>query len=318
MGVSVRILVTGGAGFIGSHVVERLLEEGREVTVLDDLSTGSLDKLPRAAPGLRFVRGDVADERAVRDALDGCEALIHLAAVASVQASMERPLETHRTNLEGSLRVFEGAAAAGVRRAVLASSAAVYGDVDALPLAEDGPTRPLSPYAADKLAAEHYLAHYHRSGRLPGVALRFFNVYGPRQDASNPYSGVISIFLERARRGAPVTVYGDGRQSRDFVYVRDVAALVTAALRHPVEAEAPVYNVGRGASVSLLELIDTLGRLTAPLRVTHADPRPGDIRHSRADTARLLALAARLETAPPSTPLREGLRAMLEPEPSAS
>lgn len=305
-----RVLVTGGAGFIGSHMVAALLARGASVSVLDDFSTGKRANLP-ADGDLTVTEGDVADPAAVEAALSGCDAFVHLAAVASVERSVREPLVTHRTNLQGSIQLFDEAARQGVRRGLYASSAAVYGDSAALPLAESEPPRPLTPYAADKLAGEHYLSYYHRGGRLNATAFRFFNVFGPRQDPSSPYSGVISIFLDRARRGAPLTVFGDGLQTRDFVYVGDVVNALMAALAvRAAPREMPVYNVARGERVSLLDLLDAIGRLdgiAGPLTVSHAAAREGDIRHSLADTARLRE-ALGWE---PRTPLLAGLAAIL-------
>lgn len=305
-----RVLVTGGAGFIGSHVVRALLGRGHEVVVLDDLSTGKRSNLPDA-PGLTLLVGDVADGAAVRRALAGSSAFLHLAAVASVELSVREPIATHRTNLEGSIQLFSAAAELGVRRGLYASSAAVYGDATALPISEAEPPRPLTPYAIDKLAGEHYLAHYHRTGRLNATAFRFFNVFGPRQDPSSPYSGVISIFLDRARSGAPITVYGDGEQTRDFVYVGDVVAALLAALERQGDVpEMPVYNVARGESVSLNGLLGIVGGLpgvAGPLNVTHGQAREGDIRHSLADPSRLKGALGWT----PRTPLPEGLAAIL-------
>lgn len=309
-----KVLVTGGAGFIGSHMVRALLERGAHVNVLDDFSTGKRENLP-AADGLRVIEGDVADPGAVRAALEGRDAFIHLAAVASVERSVQEPLATHRTNLQGSIQLFEAAARLGVRRGLYASSAAVYGDSTNLPLATTEAPRPLSPYAADKLAGEHYLAFYHRGGRLNATAFRFFNVFGPRQDPASPYSGVISIFLDRARRGAPITVYGDGEQTRDFVYVGDVVAALLAALDRQSDgasapSELPVYNVGRSERVSLLQLLATIERLPgvrAPLSVSHGPAREGDIRHSLADSTPLRTVLGWR----PRTSLAEGLAAIL-------
>jgi UDP-glucose 4-epimerase len=309
-----RVLVTGGAGFIGSHVVRALLARGAHVNVLDDFSTGKRENLP-ASDDVEVIAGDVADPDAVRAALEDRDAFIHLAAVASVERSVQEPLATHRTNLEGSIQLFEAAARQGVKRGLYASSAAVYGDSTNLPLATTEAPRPLSPYAADKLAGEHYLAFYHRGGRLNATAFRFFNVFGPRQDPASPYSGVISIFLDRAQRGAPITVYGDGEQTRDFVYVGDVVAALLAALdRQGVGPDAPpelpVYNVGRSERVSLLALLATIEKLPgvrSPLAVSHGPARQGDIRHSLADSTPLrTALGWQ-----PRTALADGLAAIL-------
>jgi len=326
-----RVLVTGGAGFIGSHVVRALLARGAHVNVLDDFSTGKRENLP-ASDDVEVIEGDVADPDAVRAALEDRDAFIHLAAVASVERSVQEPLATHRTNLQGSIQLFDAAARLGVMRGLYASSAAVYGDSTNLPLATTEAPRPLSPYAADKLAGEHYLAFYHRGGRLNATAFRFFNVFGPRQDPASPYSGVISIFLDRARRGAPITVYGDGEQTRDFVYVGDVVAALLAALDlqggvqggpsstpspltgswrgGEAPAEMPIYNVGRGKRVSLLELLAAIERLpgvAAPLSVSHGPAREGDIRHSLADATTLRAALGWQ----PRISLSDGLAAIL-------
>ena len=306
-----NVLVTGGAGFIGSHLVHLLLGEGHTVTVLDDLSTGKAENLPREGGNLRLLIGDVADQAALDSVLPGQDAAVHLAAVASVEASVREPIRTHRTNLEGSIRLFDSAARLGIRRVLYASSAAVYGNNTDLPLREESEKRPLSPYAADKLAGEHYLAHYHRLDRLDATAFRFFNVFGPRQDPSSPYSGVISIFLDRARRGATITVHGDGTQSRDFVYVGDVvralAAEVTRTSGRP--AEMSVFNVGRGSQVSLLQLLELVRGLPAvrPFEVEFSAPRHGDIHTSLADVSRLRATGWR-----PRSALNEGLAQTLK------
>lgn len=261
--------------------------------MLDDLSTGKSENLPPQGESLRLHVGDVADQSVLNAVLSGQDAAVHLAAVASVEASIREPILTHRTNLEGSIRLFDSAARLGVRRVLYASSAAIYGNNANLPLREESVKMPLSPYAADKLAGEHYLAHYHRRNRLDAAAFRFFNVFGPRQDPRSPYSGVISVFLDRARRGAPITVYGDGNQSRDFVYVGDVvralAAELTRASGRPVEM--PVFNVGRGSQVSLLKLLELVKGLpgVGPFEVEFAPPRHGDIYASLADVSRLRA-----------------------------
>lgn len=308
-----KVLVTGGAGFIGSHLVRLLLEGGKTVTVLDDLSTGKPENLPPENDSLRLHVGDIADQQTLNSVLPGHDAVVHLAAVASVQASVHDPLRTHRTNLEGSIRLFDSAARLGVRRTLYASSAAVYGTNAALPLHEESEKEPLSPYAADKLASEHYLAHYHRLRRLDATAFRFFNVFGPRQDPRSPYSGVISIFLDRARRGAAVTVHGDGTQSRDFVYVADVVRALAAALTPTLErpAEMPVFNVGRGSQVSLLQLLGLVRELPGvqPFGVEFGVARTGDIRKSVADVSKLRATGWE-----PITSLDEGLRQTLQSE----
>lgn len=303
-----RVLVTGGAGFIGSHVVERLVRDGTHVVVLDDLSTGLRSNLPEH-PSVALRVGDAVEADAVAEAIAGCGAVVHLAAVASVQRSVEDPIGTHRANLVATLQVLEAARRQGVRRFVYASSAAVYGDAAPLPADEDAPLEPLSPYAIDKLAGERYLRHYVRAFGLEAVALRFFNVYGPRQRADSPYSGVISRFVDRLERDDVVEVHGDGRQTRDFVAVADVADAVVRSLDAPLPDGFVVANVGTGRGTSLLELIESLGAaLGRPVRPPrHGPPREGDVRDSRADVARLRSV---LGTWSPSE-LRTGLASLV-------
>ena len=284
-----KVLITGGAGFIGSHLVENLLVRGHGVRVLDNLSTGRRENLP-VAGAIEFLCGDVRDFRAVRSAVAGVDAIVHLAAVASVQASVADPLATHAGNFDGTLHLLEAARLGGVRRFLYASSAAVYGDNEESPLTEDARPRLLTPYAADKLAGEHYLRFYAGRYGLDTTAFRFFNVFGPRQDPSSPYSGVVSIFADRLRRGQPVTIFGDGLQTRDFVFVGDLARLLAEALQRR-NLGGLAINVGRGQASSLLDLIAALETLGGrPLERTHVAARGGDIRHSCADVTRLHTL----------------------------
>lgn len=303
-----HVLVTGGAGFIGSHLVDALLARGHRVRVLDNLSSGKSANLPLDDPRLELIEGDVADLTAVRAALAGCSAVAHLAAVASVQASVEDPVATHRSNFIGTLNLCEAMREQGVRRVLFASSAAVYGqNGEGTAIDEDTPKAPLTPYAADKLASEHYLDFYRRQHGLEPAIFRFFNIFGPRQDPASPYSGVISIFTERARAGLPISVFGDGEQTRDFVYVADLVALLVQALEAP-QVEAGAVNVGLGRATSLNQLLALIGELLGGLpQVSHAAPRAGDIRHSRADNRRLLARFA----FPEPTAMREGLARLL-------
>lgn len=284
-----RILVTGGAGFIGSHLVEALLEYGYSVRVLDDLSTGKLSNLPIDRCHLTLVVGDVADASTVARAMKDCTAVVHLAAVASVQASVDDPIGTHQSNFIGTLNICEAMRQAGVRRVVYASSAAIYGNNgEGTAISEDTPKNPLTPYAADKLASEHFLDFYRRQHGLEPVILRFFNIYGPRQDPSSPYSGVISIFSERAQKKLPITVYGDGEQTRDFVYVDDLVKILVQAVAEAKPRNEPV-NVGFNRSTSLNDLATMLSELLGwPLSLTYDAPRAGDIRHSRAENSRLM------------------------------
>jgi UDP-glucose 4-epimerase len=276
-------LVTGGAGFIGSHLVESLVEQGRRVRVLDDFSTGLRANLARLQPAPEIVEGDVADAAAVERAVQGSSVIFHLAALASVQRSVEAPADTHRVCASGTLRVLDAARRAGVRRVVYAASSSAYGIPAGDVQTESDPLQPLSPYAAAKLAGELYAQSFTAAFGLETVRLRFFNIFGPRQRADSPYSGVIALFAAALSAGRTPTVYGDGLQSRDFTFVRDVVQALTRA------AEAPgisgrVYNIGTGHSTSVLDLIAALNhQLGTAITPRHAPGRAGDVRHSRAD-----------------------------------
>jgi UDP-glucose 4-epimerase len=271
-------LVTGGAGFIGSHLCEALLARGDAVRMLDDLSTGRRDNLPPAA---ELIVGDVADPAVVRSAVAGIAGCFHLAAIASVERGMTDWLGTHRANLTGAITLFDAIRHLPEKVPVVyASSAAVYGDAASIPIAEATERRPLSAYGADKYGCElHARVASHVHG-IPTVGLRFFNVYGPRQDPKSPYSGVISIFCERIGRGAPIDIYGDGGQTRDFVYVGDVVAALLAAMKLKA-MDAPVFNVCTGVPISVLDVARTIADLAgSKLDVQHKPPRAGEIRHS--------------------------------------
>lgn len=302
------ILVTGGAGFIGSNLVDALLARGYRVRVLDNLTTGKRSNLPDS-DCLELLEGDVADACIVRRAVDGCRAVVHLAAVASVQASVDDPVGTHQSNLVGTLNLCEAMRDAGVRRVIFASSAAVYGNNgEGQAIDEDTPKAPLTPYAADKLASEHYLDFYQRQHGLEPVVFRFFNIYGPRQDPSSPYSGVISIFTERAQKGMPIAVFGDGEQTRDFLYVGDLVELLVQALEAET-VEQGAINVGLNRATSLNELLAAIGTVLGGLpAVSYQAARGGDIRHSRAGNARLLQ---RFRLPEPATDMRSGLAKLL-------
>jgi len=301
-----KVLITGGAGFIGSHLAEHLLAAGNSVRVLDNLSTGKRENLP-AHPQLEFVQGDIRDKRLVAETARGMDAIVHLAAVASVQASVDDPTGTHETNFDGTLHLLEAARKENIRRFLYASSAAVYGDNTRLPLVEEEILNPLSPYAADKLAGEYYLRFYHAKFGIETTAFRFFNIFGPRQDPSSPYSGVISIFIERVSRGEAVTLFGDGRQTRDFVYVGDLVTLLAQSLLR-AETAGQVINVGRGKQCSLLELLEALEKLTGkPVERRFAAARLGDIVHSCADVSRLVRLFGKT----PETDIVTGLGEIL-------
>jgi UDP-glucose 4-epimerase len=301
-------LVTGGAGFIGSHLVEALAAAGRTVRVLDDLSTGSPENLAHGDPAPELIRGSVTDAAAVERAVAGCDTVFHLAALASVARSVEDPRASHAACATGTLSVLDAARKAGVRRVVYAGSASAYGGAsDAAGQDENTPLVALSPYAAAKLAGELYTEAFAHTYGLETVRLRFFNVFGPRQRADSPYSGVIAIFTALLAAGRAPTVHGDGLQSRDFVYVSDVVnALLLAADRPGVSGR--VYNVGTGASVTLLQLIAELNAILGTSAVpVHGPPRTGDVRHSRAKIDRIRADLGYA----PAVPFAEGLRRTL-------
>jgi UDP-glucose 4-epimerase len=298
-----RILVTGGCGFIGSHLCEALLDRGDEVRVLDDLSTGRLDNLP---DGAELLHGDINRRADLTEALQGMEACIHLAAIASVSRCLADWPGTHRTNLSASITLMDEASRRGIP-VVYASSAAAYGRGNMLPLEEHAATLPLSCYGADKLGCEQHARAAGLTHGLMSAGLRFFNVYGPGQDPGSPYSGVISIFCERLRQGRPIEIHGEGRQTRDFIFVGDVVAALIAAL--PVASHAaPVVNVCTGHATSILQLAQTLAELhgARPL-IQHRPPRAGDIEHSVGSPL----LARRLLGLGEPRPLAEGLRTLL-------
>jgi UDP-glucose 4-epimerase len=285
--------VTGGAGFIGSHTTDRLVAEGCQVVVLDDFSTGKRANLAQHAGDDRveIVECNVADglfaPLAVVTARRGpVDRIVHLAAQTSVVYSIDNPLDEVRTNYVGTVQVLDYARRAGVKKVVFASSAAVYGDAATPPVREDGPAVPVSPYGIDKLAAELWLRYHALVHGLSTQPLRFFNVYGPRQDPASPYSGVISIFVDRALARKELVIFGDGEQTRDFVFVEDVVtAVVGAALADGGDGTA--INVGTGGQVTINQLATTVNRLCgSDLPIRHAPPRDGEIRHSRAEIAR--------------------------------
>jgi UDP-glucose 4-epimerase len=301
-------LVTGGAGFIGSHLVEALAAAGHTVRVLDDLSTGTLENRAHGAHPPELIRGSVTDAAAVARAVAGCDTVFHLAALASVAKSVEDPLASHAACATGTLTVLDAARRAGVRRVVYAGSASAYGGTSA-PNGQDEDTPPvaISPYAAAKLAGELYAQAFAHTYGLETVRLRFFNVFGPRQRADSPYSGVIAIFAALLAAGRAPTVHGDGLQSRDFVYVSDVVSALLLAADAP-SVSGRVYNVGTGASVTLLQLIAELNAILGTSAVpVHGPPRAGDIRHSRAKIDRIRADLGYA----PTVPFAEGLRRTL-------
>ncbi len=299
-------LVTGGAGFIGSHIVERLLAEGHRVRVLDDFSTGKRENLPDH-PNLEVVRGGVEDYATIEACVESIDWIFHEAAIASVPKTIEAPLASQRINYGGTLNLLEAARHHGAPRLVFAASAAAYGDLPGLPKGEASAVCPLSPYAVDKVASEHALAAYHHLHGMHTVSLRYFNVFGPRQDPSSPYSGVISIFVDHLLAGTTPTVLGDGEQTRDFVYVADVVEANLRAITTDAAAGGR-FNVGTGHAVTLNELLTALYRLRGrEPHPQHGPARAGDIRHSCANIAR----AREVLGWRPATALVEGLQRLV-------
>ncbi|MFN8104438.1 MAG: SDR family oxidoreductase [Acidimicrobiia bacterium] len=277
-----KALVTGGAGFIGSNLVDALVARGDEVRVLDDISTGFRENVPDAA---EFVEGDIRDPDAVDRAVQGCEVIFHEAAHRAVFRSVEHPLATDEANTRGTLHVLDSARNAGVRRVVIASSSSVYGGADITPTPESAPLRPRSPYAVSKLAAEQYTRVFAGLYDIETVALRYFNVFGPRQRPDSQYAAVIPLFIDALRNGRPPTVHGDGKQSRDFTYIDDTVAANLVAADAPAErASGGIYNVACGRQYSLLDLLAVLSRIIGvEIEPEFTDSRPGDVRNTCAD-----------------------------------
>lgn len=300
-----RVLVTGGAGFIGSHSVEALLATGAEVVVFDNFSAGKRTNLPGNAPRLSILEGDIRERPAVARAVAGATHVLHLAAQVSVQSSVEDPPNSCAQNVLGFVNVLEAARRAGVKRVAYASSAAVYGAPRELPLTEASPTGPISPYGLEKLVDEQYAALFGRLYGLATLGLRYFNVYGPRQDPRSQYAGVISKFAAAIAAGGALTIFGDGGQTRDFVFVGDIARANVAALAGTATG---IANVGTGSSVTLLELVDALERVAGRRAERRfAAPVAGDIRESAMTPARMIEIVGNLSP----TPLDAGLKALL-------
>lgn len=276
------VLVLGGAGFIGSHLVEQLVQAGYSVRVLDDLSSGHAENLSPVIGDIELVRGSILDRELLSNAVQGCRGVFHLAAVVSVQRSFIEPYLIHDVNATGTLNVIEAATKHGAKL-IFSSTAAVYGEDVEQPVREDAKLTPISPYGAQKLYGEGLIRSYVRAEGLRAVSLRYFNVYGPRQDPSSPYSGVISIFARRTLEGKPLTIYGDGGQTRDFISVRDIARANILAYESDCGAGEAI-NIGTGNSVTLLELTNSLFRaLGKHTEVVHEPARQGDIRYSCSD-----------------------------------
>ena len=283
-----RYLVTGGAGFIGSHLVERLVRDGADVTVLDDLSTGRREHIRALRDRIRFLRGDAARLEMCRRAMQGVDYVLHQAAVTSVPRSTRNPVAAHQANVTGTLNILLAAREAKVRRVVFAGSTAAYGDATELPTHEAVLPRPLSAYAASKLAGEAYCQAFWRTHGLETVVLRYFNIFGPRQSLESQYGAVVPLFIAAALRGEPPVIYGDGGQTRDFTFVKNVVEANLLACHAPAEqAAGEVFNIGYGTAISIQEL----WRLVAKLVGVEMEPqydaaRAGDVRHSVASITR--------------------------------
>jgi len=300
-------LVTGGAGFIGSHLACELARRGERVRVVDNLSTGKRKNLDVVA-GAEFIEGDLADLDVARRAVQGVDHVLHQAAIPSVPRSVNDPITSNRSNIDATLNILVAARDAGVKRLVYAGSSSAYGDTPTLPKHEDMTAAPLSPYALQKLVGEQYCQMFTRLYGFETVTIRYFNVFGPRQDPSSPYSGVISLFISALVDGRRPTIYGDGEQTRDFTYVANVVDGVLRACQAR-GAAGETINVATGGRISLNQLFAELRTLTAAsVDPIYADPRPGDVKHSQADISK----ARRLLGYEPHVPFGEGLKKTLE------
>jgi UDP-glucose 4-epimerase len=296
-----KILVTGGAGFIGSHIVDRLAPDN-DVTVLDDLSHGTPDNLLNSRDRIEFVHGDILDRALVNQLVSKTDYVFHLAALTSVIRSLKEPEAYIKTNIDGTFNLLEACRAARIKRFVFSSSAAVFGDAQYIPVDENHPLNPKSPYAVTKLAGEKLITAYHHSYGLPGVALRYFNIYGPRQDTSE-YGNVISIFFRKFKAHQPVTVYGDGEQTRDLIYVQDVVAANLLAAVSP-NAPGEVFNIATGEAPTINHLINSIRKVSGwEGQVNYAPERAGEIKHSRANITK----AKELLGYQPGVALEQGL-----------
>ena len=301
----VKVVVTGGAGFIGANLCRRLGQQADQVVAIDDLSTGAAANLEHVE--VELVVGDMADPEVLDEVLPGTTSVVHLGARPSVPRSIDDPLASHHVNATGTLQVLEGARRNGVPHVVVASSSSVYGQNQALPKHEDLVPMPVSPYAVSKLATEAYALSHAACFGMGALAFRFFNVFGPLQAPGHAYAAVVPAFASAALAGQPVTVHGDGEQTRDFTYVGSVCDVLAAAVRDRVVSERPV-NLAFGGRASLLELLDVLESIIGrPIDRVHTEPRPGDVRDSQADQTNLRALFPTVQP----VDLEEGLRRTL-------
>ena len=298
-----KVLVTGGAGFIGSHLSTALVAEGCTVTVLDNLSSGRLSNLDEIKDHISFFQGDIRDQEIVKKSAHGCDAIFHLAAVVSVPQTIRQPVESNLVNDLGTLIVLEAARQNNIKKVVFASSSAVYGDDPQLPKHEDMKPKPLSPYAVQKLTGEYYGRLYHDLYGIQTTCLRLFNIYGPKQDPSSPYSGVISIFMTKAVLRKPPFIFGDGQQSRDFLYVQDAVKAFVLAARTASDS-VTILNVGTGKFVTINQLWQIISRLSGfTAEAVYQQPRPGDILKSVASIERARSTLG----FKPALPLEKGL-----------
>jgi len=297
-----RVLITGGAGFIGSHIAEHYQGKA-EVRILDNLRTGYLSNLEGL--DVDFIEGDILDKAVLSKAMDGVDYVFHLAAMISVPESMEKPVECVRMNAEGVLNVLEAATAAGARKLCFSTSAAIYGDNPEVPKRETMFPEPKSPYAVTKLDGEYYCAMFSREGKLPTVALRYFNVFGPRQDPNSAYAAAVPIFIAKALAGEPLTIFGDGGQTRDFVYVKDIVA----ANAFMAENDATgVFNVAYGGKTTITDLAETILEITgSDSAIAYGPERAGDVRHSTASIDKLAGTGFK-----PSSDFKAGLEKTIE------
>jgi UDP-glucose 4-epimerase len=303
-----RVLVTGGAGFIGSHLVDALLRLGAQVRVVDDFSSGREENLAQAIDRIELLRGDFADPAIAERAVDGVDVVFHQGAVPSVPRSVAEPVRTNRANIDGTLRILESARQAGVRRVVYAASSSAYGDTEVLPKVDTMPANPRSPYALQKFAGETYARLYFELYGLETVALRYFNVFGPRQDPASTYAAVIPRFITACLQGESPHIHGDGEQTRDFTFVED-AVRANLAAAEAKDAPGRVFNVAGGRQTSLNALLEAIqGIVGSRVRAIHEPPRAGDVRHSLAD----LTQARELLGYEPVIALDAGLRRTVE------
>ena len=279
-----KVIVTGGAGFIGSHLTEALVKRGYQAIIIDDLSTGKRENIYHLKKDIEFIKGSITDLPLLKKSFKGIDYVFHMAAMASVPKSVANPLASHDVNNTGTLNVLQAAAQNGVKKMVFMSSAAIYGDIPTLPLKEDMPPRPKSPYAVDKLSAEYYCEVFRNVYNFPSVCLRCFNIYGPRQDPASEYAAAIPKFIQLAVDGRPVVIFGDGEQTRDYVYVKDIIEANLLALKSNAGG---VYNISGGQSIKINDLAALIIRLTGnKSQIIHDKPRAGDIMYSLADISR--------------------------------